>query len=181
MILIQNEGAEMKNPITIIKTALITSRNYIIALVAILAMALLTSVASPGEEPKRPPDWRDADRSCYAKVDDSGPGGHFNDNPQVVVADDGTWICTWTTGGREASKDMHIVFSVSHDQGVNWSKAKPIEPEHATYQPGGNRQLKNPRANAPVEKFANGKYILCYHNYGGRQFRYPRDLNRNPV
>ena len=54
-------------------------------------------------------DWRDADRSWYPEMDESAPGGNFDDNAQNVVADDGSWICTWATGTRETSKVVQIV------------------------------------------------------------------------
>jgi hypothetical protein len=115
--------------------------NVLVKSILVVALTLICSItpcrAEQAQQPmkgrpavnnKAPLDWRDADRSWYAKVDDSKRGGHFNDNAQIVVADDGAWICSWSTGKHEGSGDMEVVYSVSKDKGITWSKKKPIEP-----------------------------------------------------
>jgi len=89
-------------------------------------------------------DWRNADACWYAKVDDSGAGGHFNDNAQMVIAEDGTWICAWTTGTSETAADMHIGYKTSTDHGKTWSQVKAIEPATETITAAYGYLFKSP-------------------------------------
>ncbi|MFC1712413.1 hypothetical protein ACFL6S_02025 [Candidatus Poribacteria bacterium] len=53
----------------------------------------------------------------------------YCDQPYVVVAKDGTWICTFTTGtGAEGSSLQYVVAVTSQDQGRTWSEPVQIEP-----------------------------------------------------
>lgn len=61
--------------------------------------------------------------------------------------------------------------SYSHDGGKTWQM-----PEPARYHPQSAQLLKNPRACPRLFKCANGKYLLWYHNHGGKDFK-----SRNPA
>lgn len=74
------------------------------------------------------------------------------------------WYCIYrTTNGFPCH-------SYSHDGGRTWTKPEPV-----TYTPGG-RILKNPRACPRLFRCANGKFLLWFHNHGGRTFE-----SRNPA
>ena len=52
----------------------------------------------------------------------------YVDQPYVVVLDDGSWLCVFTTNaGKEGSGGQYIVSIVSHDQGQSWSDTVRIE------------------------------------------------------
>lgn len=52
----------------------------------------------------------------------------YCDQPYVVVTDDGTWICTFTTSpGVEGDKIQYIVSTSSSDKGKTWSAPLEIE------------------------------------------------------
>lgn len=53
----------------------------------------------------------------------------YCDQPYVVVAPDGTWVCVFTTSaGKEGSASQYSVCTRSTDQGKTWSTPVPIEP-----------------------------------------------------
>lgn len=57
------------------------------------------------------------------------PCERYVDQPYVVVASNGTWICTLTTGsGLEGQPGQHIVATRSTDQGKTWTVLVDIEP-----------------------------------------------------
>lgn len=57
------------------------------------------------------------------------PSEGYCDQPYVVKLDDGTWLCTMTTGsGHEGQSGQHIVSSRSSDKGKTWSQLIDIEP-----------------------------------------------------
>jgi hypothetical protein len=60
--------------------------------------------------------------------------------------------------------------SYSRDGGRTWTV-----PEQVTYEPGG-RELKNPRACPKLWRTSDGRFLLWYHNHGGRSFE-----SRNPA
>ncbi len=52
----------------------------------------------------------------------------YCDQPYVVVTDDGTWVCTFTTSpGVEGDKIQYIVSTSSSDKGKTWSAPLEIE------------------------------------------------------
>ncbi len=52
----------------------------------------------------------------------------YCDQPYVVVAEDGAWVCVFTTSAaREGATSQYIVCTVSKDQGRTWSAPVPIE------------------------------------------------------
>ena len=124
-------------------------------------------------------DWRDVDHSWYSKMKASGPGGSHNGQPMIVVADDGSWVCSWKTGTREASPDCHIVCNRSVDKGLTWSPEQDVEPEdHA-----------HPSSDSCLHKSPVTGRIFCIYRYnvnshvgpgttahaGGFFFRYSDD------
>ena len=52
----------------------------------------------------------------------------YCDQPYVVVTDDGTWVCVFTTSpGEEGNTTQYVVCTRSMDQGKTWSEPMPIE------------------------------------------------------
>jgi hypothetical protein len=52
----------------------------------------------------------------------------YCDQPYVVVLEDGTWLCVFTTNaGHEGTGGQHIVATTSMDKGKTWSKPVRIE------------------------------------------------------
>ena len=57
------------------------------------------------------------------------PTESYSDQPYILRADDGAWVCVLTTGaGHEGQKGQHIVSFRSTDQGRTWSQPVDIEP-----------------------------------------------------
>ncbi|MDR1964798.1 MAG: glycoside hydrolase [Planctomycetaceae bacterium] len=53
----------------------------------------------------------------------------YCDQPYIVVLENGTWVCTMTTGqGHEGDKGQHVVATRSTDQGKTWGNLIDIEP-----------------------------------------------------
>ncbi len=83
------------------------------------------------------------------------PDEFYADQPYVVKADDGAWICVMTTGpGVEGAGGQHIVSLRSTDRGKTWEKAVNVEPSHG------------PEASyAVVLKAPSGRiYVFYNHN-----------------
>ncbi len=56
------------------------------------------------------------------------PSENYCDQPYIVIADDGAWLCVLTTGkGLEGDRGQHAVSSRSTDQGKSWSPLIDIE------------------------------------------------------
>jgi hypothetical protein len=107
------------------------------------------------------------------------PDEGYCDQPYVVVLDDGSWLCTMTTGaGVEGQAGQHIAATISRDNGRTWTP-----PGYATYTPGG-RPIKQPRAFGLMRRFSNGRYLLWFHNHGGEAVLAKENwqyyLERNP-
>lgn len=92
------------------------------------------------------------------------PIGPIADEHNPAVLADGSLYCTYRT------VDGFLCHAYSRDGGHSWDG-----PQYATYAPGG-RRIKHPRAAAFVRRFANGKFLLWFHNHGGRYY-----MDRNPV
>lgn len=92
------------------------------------------------------------------------PIGPVADEHNPVGLSDGSLSCTYRT------IDGYLCQAYSQDGGHTWTP-----PSHAVYEPGG-RKIKHPRAASFVKRFSNGKFILWYHNHGGRYY-----MDRNPV
>jgi hypothetical protein len=57
------------------------------------------------------------------------PDEGYCDQPYLVIAKNGEWVCTMTTGpGKESQPGQHVVATVSRDRGRTWSKLIDIEP-----------------------------------------------------
>lgn len=67
--------------------------------------------------------------------------------------------------------DGYVADAYSRDGGKTWTNPKP-----ATYEPSGTQIIKNPRACPKLFAASNGKYLLWFHNHGGRDF-----AGRNPA
>lgn len=53
----------------------------------------------------------------------------YSDQPYIVKADDGAWLCTMTTGsGHEGQKGQHVVTMRSLDKGKSWQGRCALEP-----------------------------------------------------
>lgn len=86
-------------------------------------LSLSALAALPAAAESRPPDWRNI--ATGGVIPDEG----YCDQPYVVILDDGSWLCTMTTGpGREGQGGQHVVSTVSSDQGRTWGKLVDIEP-----------------------------------------------------
>lgn len=71
---------------------------------------------------RAPRDWRDI------RNGDEIPSEGYCDQPYVVVAKDGNWLCTMTTGpGEEGEGGQHVVSTISRDHGKTWSSHVDIE------------------------------------------------------
>ncbi|MFP3903058.1 MAG: exo-alpha-sialidase [Armatimonadota bacterium] len=92
------------------------------------------------------------------------PKGPIAEEHNLVGLSDGSLYCTYRT------IDGHPCHAYSRNGGHTWTY-----PQYATYTPSG-RRLKHPRAACFVHKFSNGKYILWFHNHGGRGY-----ADRNPA
>jgi hypothetical protein len=53
----------------------------------------------------------------------------YADQPYIVKADDGAWVCVITTGkGLEGASGQHVVSMRSRDQGRSWEQPVDVEP-----------------------------------------------------
>ncbi|MBN2310617.1 MAG: exo-alpha-sialidase [Candidatus Hydrogenedentes bacterium] len=83
--------------------------------------ALIVGILSLGSGAA--PDWRHIENGFEI------PSQGYADQPYVVVLDDGTWVCTLTTGpGNEGDARQHVVSTRSTDQGRTWAGLIDIEP-----------------------------------------------------
>jgi hypothetical protein len=98
-----------------------------------------------------------------------GGVGRIAEEHCLVRMSDGGLFCIYrTVAGYSA-------YVISRDGGRSWS-----EPAYMTYGPGGgrvknrlvkNRLVKNPRAATFIWRCENGKYLMWFHNHGGRVLR----------
>jgi len=94
----------------------------------------------------------------------TAPDGVISEEPMSTVLSDGSLYCvTRTVAGHPAE-------FYSRDRGHTWTK-----PAYMTYASDG-RNIAHPRANSPVWKLSNGKYLFWFHNHTGTSFK-----DRNPV
>lgn len=83
----------------------------------------------------------------------------------TAILNDGSVYCVFRTALG------FMGYSISRDKGSTWSK-----PDTLRYASDAPNVMKNPRACPRLFKCMNGKYLLWYHNHGGRDFK-----NRTPV
>jgi len=82
------------------------------------------------------------------------PTHTYSDQPYVVQADDGAWVCVVTTGpGLEGARGQHIVSLRSSDQGRTWSEPVDVEPSDG------------PEASYAVLLKAPGGRLFCFYNH----------------
>lgn len=88
------------------------------------------------------------------------PTETYSDQPKIVQAADGAWVCCLTTGsGREGASGQHIIVSRSVDRGASWSEPVAVEP------PDG------PEASyAALLKAPSGR-IYCFYNHNTDNIR----------
>ena len=91
------------------------------------------------------------------------PKGPVSEEHNLVAMNDGSLYCTYRT------IDGYNCHAYSRDGGHTWDG-----PQYAAYANG--RPIKHPRAANFVRRFSNGKYVLWYHNHGGRSYE-----GRSPV
>ena len=93
----------------------------------------------------------------------TAPEGPIAEEHNLVAMNDGSLYCTYRT------VQGHNCHAYSRDGGHTWDG-----PQYAAYSNG--RLVKHPRAANFVRKFSNGKYLLWYHNHGGKTY-----AGRNPA
>ncbi|MDP6776470.1 MAG: hypothetical protein QGI83_06880 [Candidatus Latescibacteria bacterium] len=147
------------------------------------------------------PDWRNVVGGMEI------PSIGYCDQPYVVIADDGAWVCIMTTGaGREGQAGQHVVTARSEDRGRTWSDLVPLEPAdgpEASYAvllkvPGGriyafyNHNTDNVRAvkadDPPYEGGrchrvdSLGHFVFKFSDDGGRTWSADRyDIPQRPM
>ncbi|KPL16730.1 MAG: hypothetical protein AMS26_03505 [Bacteroides sp. SM23_62] len=90
------------------------------AIRSLILLCMLFSIAGvKGQEP----DWRNIRNGLII------PDATYSDQPYIVKADDGAWLCILTTGtGREGQSGQYVAVTRSSDQGNSWSDLIPLEP-----------------------------------------------------
>mgnify|MGYP001057563659 CR=1 FL=1 len=100
-------------------------------------------------------DWR------LISIGNRIPSELYTDQPYIVVADDGTWVCELTTAeGHEGAAGTHILITRSKNMGKTWCEPYPIEPE---------RQPES--AYGVLLKTSYGR-IYCFYNYNKDDLRF---------
>ncbi|MFO0907408.1 MAG: exo-alpha-sialidase [Isosphaeraceae bacterium] len=95
----------------------------------ILLVAAVTSVVLPSPRVAAQQSIREIPDARNITTGHPIPDEGYCDQPYVVVADDGQWVCVMTTGkGVEGESGQHIVATRSADHGRSWSPAVSIEP-----------------------------------------------------
>ena len=90
----------------------------------LFVVALFIISQSPAELYAQSADWRNIENALSEIPDEN-----YCDQPYVVIAPNGDWVCTLTTGpGGESGSGQHIVASISRDKGKTWSSLINIEP-----------------------------------------------------
>mgnify|MGYP001202444594 CR=1 FL=1 len=93
-------------------------------------------------------DWRNVQFGSV--IDQNG----YADQPYVVVADDGAWVCTVTVGpGTEGQAGQHLVSFRSYDRGRTWTDRRELEPA------GGPEASYSVLLKTPYGR------IYCFYNY----------------
>jgi len=82
------------------------------------------------------------------------PTETYSDQPYVVKANDGAWVCVMTTGGgHEGQPGQHVVTCRSVDQGRTWSNLVDVEP------------ADGPEASYAVLLKVPSSRIYCFYNH----------------
>ncbi|OPZ22856.1 MAG: hypothetical protein BWZ10_00200 [candidate division BRC1 bacterium ADurb.BinA364] len=102
-----------------------------------------------------PEDWRQIANGWEI------PAESYCDQPYIVQASDGAWVCVMTTGaGREGQPGQHIVARRSMDQGRSWSA--PIDVESA----------EGPESSYAVALRTPYGRIYCFYNHNSDNLRW---------
>ena len=89
------------------------------------------------------------------------PSRNYSDQPYIVKADDGAWVCVMTTGvGLEGAAGQHIIATRSTDFGRTWSEPVALEP------PDG------PEASYAVLLKAPSGRLYCFYNHNTDNLRW---------
>lgn len=94
------------------------------------------------------------------------PTETYSDQPYVVIADDGAWVCVLTTGvGKEGEPGQHVITTRSLDRGKTWEKPVDVEP------------ADGPESSyAVLLKGPDGR-LYCFYNHNTDNRRYVRADN----
>lgn len=94
------------------------------------------------------------------------PTETYADQPYVVKADDGAWLCVLTTGvGHEGTQGQHVVSLRSIDRGRTWSKPVDVEP------------AEGPEASYAVLLKTPGGRVYAFYNHNTDNLRQVRADN----
>ena len=82
------------------------------------------------------------------------PTESYCDQPYIIKADDGAWLCVVTTGvGVEGAAGQHVATMRSTDLGATWSEPVDVEP------------ADGPEASYAVLLKAPGGRLYCFYNH----------------
>lgn len=88
------------------------------------------------------------------------PSENYSDQPYMIRADDGAWVCAMTTGsGGEGASGQHIVVRRSTDMGHTWGAPIALEPEDG------------PEASYSVLLKTTFGRIYCFYNHNTDNIR----------
>ena len=97
------------------------------------------------------------------------PSELYSDQPYIVVADNGAWVCEVTTAsGHEGAAGTHILIARSHDQGRTWSDPVCIEPDG------------QPESSYGVFLKTDDGRIYCFYDFNADNLRTIRTPTGNP-
>ena len=177
------------------------NRLFMCLATAVFLNSCLAVAAVPPETPL-PLDWRNIENGSI--IPDEG----YCDQPYIVVNDDGSWVCTMTTGaGAEGQEGQHIISVRSTDRGLTWSDPVDIEPADGpeaswvmplkvpsgriyafyTYNKNNLREVRANTDYARKRVDTLGAYMFRYSDDGGKSWSTERyeipmrlmDIDRN--
>ncbi len=128
-------------------------------------------------------DWRNIDNALSIIPDEN-----YADQPYVVVAKNGDWVCVMTTGpGTESQKGQHMVASISSDKGESWSPLINIEESDAPpsswgipyVTPYGRIYVFYTFNGDKIDSYPDGKPLRHNTELGWYCFKYSDDNGRN--
>jgi hypothetical protein len=103
------------------------------------------------------------------------------DQPYIVTAKDGTWVCTFTTSpGQEGDQIQYIVSSYSTDQGKTWSEPVEIEPAAANIEASWAMPLITSYDRVYVFYTCNGDAIRSLSDEKIMQLLFWKDTIKDP-
>lgn len=109
--------------------------------------------------------WRNIESGKVIPTEKNG----YCDQPSIVVARDGSWVCTVTTSkGTEGCSDQHVTILRSNDQGDSWTEPVRLEPEEngRYWESSYSKLLMAP----------DGR-IFCFYCYNAEQI----DISGGPI